>query len=102
MRNLGIEGLSCSSIYNKRCVVTRLLPPKLPTIPTVLDFDFFFKITKENYHMSNILPQNKHVRSEKETNKCGKMGGLQAQKVVGETQGRWQEWNQGGNMAWVQ
>ena len=74
MGDLGIEGLLCSSIYDKRRVVARLLPPKFPTVPITLDFEIKKMFTKEIYHMSKVLSQNKHVRSEKETKKCGKMG----------------------------
>ena len=87
MGDLGIEGLLCSSIYDKRRVVARLLPPKFPTVPITLDFEIKKMFTKEIYHMSKVLSQNKHVRSEKETKKMwenGKVG------VVGETRGRWQ------------
>lgn len=78
----------------KRRVVARLLPPKFPTVPITLDFVIKKMFTKENYHMSKILPQNKHVRSEKETNKCGEMGkggydGGNLGEVVG-MEPRWQ------------
>ena len=95
MGDLGIEGLLCSSIYDKRRVVARLLPPKFPTVPITLDFEIKKMFTKEIYHMSKVLFQNKHVRSEKETKNVGKWEGGCGGGNPGEVAGMEPRWQYG-------